>query len=178
MKKGTLFLYNKGMKNLHVINPYSDDSLQYNENTGRYSLTREYCKANYEMTLKNDGVLDREIERNTDNVYDFIDSKTNTNNLQVVKALLTRTQEGRDFILKLLSYQMDANMESGFNSTGKIPLVNAANGQIIAREEVMRNQVSVEVERLLMNSAQYLGVNIFYQGTFPPYFLNLYRGLL
>lgn len=163
------------MRNLHTIKPYSDDSLTYDENTDRYLLTRDYCKASFEMTLKNDLVLDREIERNTDNVYDFIFSRVNTQNQGIVNFLLNRTEEGRNLIKKALTYQMDANMESGFNSTGKVPLVNASNGQIIAREEVARNQVSVEVERLLNNSNLYLGVNIFYQGIFPSYFLRLYK---
>ena len=164
------------MRRLKVIQPYADDSLSYDEFQNRYYLTREYCKEHFEFTLKNDQVLDREIERNTDNVYDFIFSRVNTQNMSVVEYLLSNTEQGRAFILKLLSYQMEANLESGFNSTGKVPLVNPSNGQILPREEVARNQVSVEVERLLYNSNQYLGVNIFYQGRFPPYFLNLYRG--
>ena len=163
------------MKPLKVIKPYSDDSLKYDETTERYYLTPEYVKGAFDFTFKNDQILDREIERNTDNIYDFIFSRVNTNNATTVKVLLNRTAEGRKFIMKLLSYQMEANMESGFNSTGKIPLVNASNGQILPREEVARNQVSVEVERLLYNSNTYLGINIFYQGTFPPYFLALYR---
>ena len=163
------------MKKLHAITPYSDDSLTYDENSGRYFLTVEFCKENYEFTLKNDHILQKEIERNTNNVYDFITSRVNTNNMELVNHLLSSTKEGREFILKLLDYQMEANMESGFNSTGKIPLINASNGQVIPREEVARNQVSVEVERLLLNSNNYLGVNIFYQGIFPPYFLNFYR---
>lgn len=163
------------MRNLHVITPYSDKSLTYNESNGRYYLTMEYCKANYESTFKNDRTLERRIERNTDNVYDFIFSRVNSSNTQPVQFILAKTEEGRKFILKLLDYQMEADVESGFNDTGKIPLVNASNGQIIAREELARNQVTVEVERLLYNSAHYLGVNIFYQGRFPPYFLNLIR---
>lgn len=163
------------MKRLVLIKPYSDDSLTYDEITDRYQLTREFCKKNFEITLKSDLILDREIERNTDNVYDFIFSKVNTLNMNVVKNLLNKTEEGRKLILKALTYQMEANLESGFNSTGKIPLVNPSNGQILQREEVARNQVSVEVERLLNNSNLYLGINIFYQGTFPPYFINLYK---
>lgn len=165
------------MKRLTVIQPYSDDSLTYNQDLDRYYLTREYVKANYEFTLKNDRVLDREIEKNTNNVYDFINSRVNTNNQQTVLMLLNRTKEGRELILKALDYQMEANMESGFNSTGRVPLVNPANGQVLPREELMRNQVTVEVERLLSNSNAYLGVNIFYQGTYPAYFLNLYKGV-
>lgn len=163
------------MKRLVFKKPYDDKSLIYNSDTERYQLTREFCKANYDITLKSDLALDREIERNTDNVYDFIFSRVNTNNMKTVQFILNNTEEGRNFILKLLSYQMEANLESGFNSTGKIPLVNAANGQIISREEVARNQVTVEVERLLLNSNLYLGVNIFYQGTFPAYYINLYK---
>ena len=177
MKKGTLFLYTKSMRNLTTITPYSDTSLKYDENTERYYLTIEYCKEAYEFTLKSDKVLEREIERNTDNVYDYIFSRVNTRNQKVVEFLLNRTEEGRKLILKALDYQMEANMESGINSTGKVPLVNPSNGQILPREEVMRNQVTVEVERLLNNANLYLGVNIFYQGIFPPYFLNLYKGV-
>lgn len=163
------------MRKLHVIQPYSDDSLTYNEKTGRYYLTRQYCKDKFDPNFKSDHVLDREIEKTTDNVYDFVFSRVNTHNTELVKIILTNTQEGREFVLKMLDYQMAADIESGFNSTGKIPLVNASNGQIISREEVMRNQVSVETERLYKNSNLYLGINLDYQGVYPPYFLNYYR---
>ena len=162
------------MKRLNAIKPYSDKSLQYDETTNRYLLTREFCKGNFDFTFKSDLQLDREIERNTDVVYDFIFSRVNTNNAQVVEYILSSTKEGRALILKMLSYQMEANMESGFNSTGKIPLVNASNGQIIQREEVARNTVSVEVERLFYNSPRYVGLQLGYQGSFPPIvYLNL-----
>lgn len=157
------------MRNLRTIQPYNDDKMSFNELTQQYQLTREYCKANFEHTFKNDQILDRRIEQNSDVIYDFIFSRVNTNNTQVVQMLLSKTAEGREFIRKMLTYQMQADIESAFNDIRSIPAINASNGQVIAREEIARNQVTVAVEQLLVNSARYFGVNLAYQGTFPPY---------
>ena len=71
------------MKPLEYITPYSDDSLTYNENTKQYSLTREYCKAVFDTTFRNDQILDRRIEKNSDKIYDFIFSRVNTRAVKI-----------------------------------------------------------------------------------------------
>lgn len=163
------------MRNLHIIQPIDDDKMSFNKITNQYQLTREYCKANFEHTFKNDQILDRRIEQNSDVVYDFIFSRVNTNNTQVVQSLLSNTQEGREFIRKMLTYQMQADVESAFNDVRNIPAINTSNGQVIAREEIARNQVTVAVEQMLRDSARYFGINLAYQGTFPPYLFAVRR---
>ena len=163
------------MRNLHVIQPYNDDKMSFNEITKQYQLTREYCKEMFQNTYKNDMVLDQRIEQNSDLIYDFIYSRVNTNNNQIVEALLTNTQEGREFIRKMLTYQMQADTESGYSDIRNVPAINVSNGQVIDREEIKRNQVTVAVEQMLTDSARYFGVNLAYQGTYPPYFLGLLR---
>ena len=54
--------------NLHIIKPYDDINLVYKNN--RYYLARDYCKANFDVTTTSDELLDREIRRNTNNVYE------------------------------------------------------------------------------------------------------------
>lgn len=163
------------MRNLHVIQPYDDDKLSFNKITNQYQLTREYCKDVFENTFKNDAILDQRIEENSDLIYDFIFSRVNTNNVQIVQALLSRTTEGREFIRKMLTYQMRADTESGYNDLRNIPAINVSNGQVIDREEIKRNQVTVAVEQMLTDSARYFGINLAYQGTYPPYFMSIVR---
>lgn len=129
----------------------------------------------FENTYRNDAVLDQRIEQNSDLIYDFIFSRVNTNNNQIVQALLSNTQEGREFIRKMLTYQMQADTESGYSDIRNVPAINVSNGQVIDREEIKRNQVTVAVEQMLTDSARYFGVNLAYQGTYPPYFLGLLR---
>ena len=163
------------MKPLNYIKPYSDESLKYVEQTEQYELTREYCKNNFESTFKNDDILDRRIEKNSNKIYDFIFSRVHTSNTQVVKKILNETEQGRAFILKLLTYQMEADTETGYNDLTKAPAVNVSNGQVIPREELLRNQVTVDVEQLLNNNARYLGINIWYSAQFPSYALFFLR---
>ena len=159
------------MKALKYITPYSDDSLKYDEDLNQYYLTREYCKSAYNTTFKNDQILDRRIDENSDLVYDFIFSRVNSSNVQVVEKILSSTEQGRAFMFKLLSIQMEADIETGYNDLTLQPAVNVANGQVIPREELQRNQVVVRVEQLLDQSARYLGINIWYAAKFPPQFL-------
>ena len=156
------------MKALNFIQPYNDDSLEYDELTNQYKLTRQYCNNAYESTFKNDQILDQRIEQNSDLVYEFIFSRVNSSNHQIVEKILSSTEQGRAFMLKLLSIQMAADVQSGYNDLTLAPAVNVANGQIIPREELQRNQVVVRVEQMLENSARYLGINIWYAAKFPP----------
>ena len=159
------------MKALKFITPYSDDSLTYDEQTNQYLLTREYCKSVFDHTFKNDQILDRRIEKNSDKVYNFIFSRVHSSNVQVVEKILSSTEEGRKFMLKLLALQMEADVQSGYNDLTLAPAVNVSNGQVIAREELQRNQVVVDVEQLLTCSSRYLGINIWFAAKFPPHLL-------
>lgn len=160
------------MKQVRIIKPYSDDSLTFNEKTKRYELTIEFCKANYDSTFRDDGVLERRIKKNTRTVYNFIWDRVASYNKNVVDYLLNNTQEGRDFILELLSTQMEADIESGYNDTGNLTPINASNGQIIDRGEIKRNVVSVDTEAVFDRSDSYFGLRINYQGPLPPIYIK------
>ena len=156
------------MKKLKTITPYSDDSLTYDETTKKYYLTLDFCKAEFDPNFRDDAVLEKRIRKNTRVIYNFIHSRINNSNTQIVDFIITNTQEGRDFMLKLLETQMEADVDNGFNDLSLTPAINVSNGQIIDREEIRRNLVTVEVENLFYNSAKYLGINISYAGPFPP----------
>ena len=163
------------MRNLNVIQPYDDESLTYDPTTARYYLTQEYCKREFGANFRDDGVLTQRIRKNTRNVYSFIFSRVNTVNKPVVDFLLRRTEEGRKFMLAILTSQMDADSDSGYNDLTKISPVNMANGQVTPREEIKRNQVSVEAEQIFDNSDDYLGVRIGYLGAFPTWLFMFAR---
>ena len=54
------------MENLTILkNPYDDEVLVFNNDTGRYELTVEEVKKLFDvMTIKNDNVLKRRIKDN------------------------------------------------------------------------------------------------------------------
>ena len=166
------------MKQLKVLDkPYDDEKMKWNEEEGQYVLTFEYAKENYEPNFKDDNTLKRRLKKNSRVVYDFISSRINSYNKPLVIAILSRTEEGRKFIFKLLRTQFESDVDSGYNDLGISPAVNLANGQVIPREEILRNTVSVDTEKVWDNNQEYFGINIAYQGMFPPYYFYLFRNL-
>ena len=159
------------MKNLTIINHYDDDNLTFNEKTGRYELTIQYCKNNFDSTFKNDGVLTRRIKLNSQVVYNYIALHTATVNKPVVSFLLNKTQEGRDFLLEVLQAQMYADIQTGYNDLLFQPAINFQ-GQDKDRTQIRLNSLCVAAEQLFEESDKYFGVRISYQGQFPiPYFV-------
>lgn len=159
------------MKNLKIINHYDDDNLKFNETTGRYELTIAYCKDNFESTFKTDKILARRIKLNSQVVYNYIALHVALVNKPVVAFLLNRTQEGRDFLLEILSAQMYADIQTGYNDLMFQPAVNFA-GQDKDRQAIRQNALCVAAEQAFEESDNYFGVRISYQGQFPyPYFL-------
>ena len=149
------------MKELTIINPYPDQTLEYNENTKQYQLKLSFCKEEYESNFNDDATLEKRIKRN------YLKNKTPNVNQPVVEFLLTRTEEGRNFIKDILVEQMYADVEYAYNDLGATPAINVTNGQIIDREEIKRNKLSVDAEEIANQSIAYFGFNIFYQGQFP-----------
>ena len=165
------------MRRLTPTQPRDDDKLVWNADRGEYELNFEYCKREFDQTFQDDDTLKRRIKKNSRTVYRFIDNRVNQYNRPIVVALLSRTEEGRKFIFELLSTQFESDVDSGYNDLTGISAVNVANGQIIPREEIQRNTVSVATEQVWDNSQAYLGINIGYQGQFPPYYYLFIRGL-
>lgn len=155
------------MKTLHAIKPTTDSKLKWNEESERYELTLEYCKSEFEDNFRDDEELKRRIKRNTKVVYGFIRYRVASYNREIVKRVLNNTKEGRDFIFEMLTTQMDADVETAYNDLAKQPAINMANGQIIDRNQIWANQVSVETEQIFDDSDAYFGFRIGYQAPLP-----------
>ena len=166
------------MKRLRPTIIHDDDKLVWNTTYGQYQLAFEFCKSEYEENFADDDILKKRIRKNSKVVYRYIDNMVNQYNRPVVIALLTKTEEGRKFIFDLLETQFESDVESGYNDLTNTSAINLANGQIIPREEIRRNTVSVATEQVWDNSQKYFGINIGYQGQFPPYYYLFLRGNL
>ena len=56
-------------RTLHTISHYDDDKLRFNDKTGRYELTVEYCKDEFDANFKDDRKLEKRIKLNSQVVY-------------------------------------------------------------------------------------------------------------
>lgn len=158
------------MKELNVISkPYDDDNLVFNESTGRYELTLQYLKDNFGSSYKNDGEAKRRIKLNSQVVYYYINLHTASYNRQVVNFLLHKTKQGREFLKEILSAQIYADLQSGYNDLIFNPAVSFT-GQDKDRNEIRRNSLCVAAEDIFTSSEAYFGINIGYLGCFPAIF--------
>ena len=159
------------MKKLTIINHYDDEKLTYSANRGRYELTKEYCKDEFGSPFKDDAELERRICLNSRVVYDYINLHVAQVNKPVVAFLLNRTQEGRDYLLALLTAQMYADVQTGYNDLLYQPAVNFT-GQDKDRAAIRQNALCVAAEQIFEDSDSYFGIRISYQAQFPyPYFI-------
>ena len=165
------------MKKLHGITPYSDNKMVWNADTEQYELAFEFCKSEYADNFRDDETLKNRIKKNTRIIYRFITSRVNQYNREVVNAVLRKSEEGRKFIFDLLSTQFESDVDSGYNDLSMSPAINLANGQILPREEIARNTVSVATEQVWDNNQAYFGLNLGYQSQFPYYYFLLLRNL-
>lgn len=172
MKKGILFLYNCLMK-VEITNIYDDQSLVFNKETGRYELTMEYVKANFDMTLKDDGILQKRITKNSRIVYNFIMGRTYSGNNRVVTFFLNRTMQGRRFLTDILHTQLEADLQSGYNDLGDTPAINVSNGSFIDRNVIKANLVSVLTEDYLDRGTEYFGFNLFASCLLAPIYFQI-----
>lgn len=165
------------MRQLTIISkPYSDDNLVYNDKTGRYELSLSYLKDEFGESYKDDGVAKRRIKLNSQVVYYYINVHVASWNRTLVNFLLTRTEEGRAFLLELLSAQQYADLQTAYNDTIFMPAINF-NGQDKDRNEIRRNSLCVAAEEIFENSDAYFGIRIGYHGQFPSYYYQIIRGL-
>ena len=103
------------MRNLKIITPYNDDELSFNNETSRYELTPQYCKDNFEANFRNDNILAKRIALNSRVIYNYIITHCALVNRSVVMFLLHRTEQGRKFLTEILTAQMYADIETGYN---------------------------------------------------------------
>lgn len=161
---------------IEITNIYDDSSLKMNKETGRYELTMEYVKANLDMTLKDDGILQKRITKNSRLVYNFIMGKIYSGNNRVVTFFLNRTKQGRRFLTDILLTQMEADMSSGYNDIGDTPAINLSNGSAIDRNVIKANIVSVNTEDYLDRAVEYFGFNLFASCLLPPIYFQIVSG--
>lgn len=150
---------------LTKIQPYSDDKLIFNQD--KYELAFEYVKSLFEVNFKDDAELHRRIVKNSRKIYNFIFYRIHSANKVIVETLLNHTEQGRKFLLDVLTEQFDADNESGYNDLSSVAPINVSNGQVIDRNLLYQNQISVDAEQIIDRNAEYFGINIMYQAPLP-----------
>jgi len=161
-----------------VSNPYDDQELEYNNETGRYQLTLAYVKSLFDVCpIKNDSVVRRRIKETSRLIYNYIYGRCYSGNKQVVYYLLNNTENGRKFLKEVFAIQIESDFTTGINSLGKLPAVNMSTGQIIERDVIRMNQICVQAEDEIRESQNYFaGINILYQAPYPYAVQLLVRG--
>ena len=153
-------------------NHYNDDSLTFNEGTQRYELTIQYVKENFDPHFRDDETLLKRISKTSRKVYEFIYSRGNSHNKEVITFLLNETENGRKFLIEVLSAQMESDILTGANDIGLTPAINFQTGRVIDRNEIKKNLLCVDAEEIIQASAGVFGISIIYMGVFPyGYFL-------
>lgn len=140
------------MANLEIIETYNDEHMEFNEMLGEYILTIAIAKEIVGNVYRDDGELKRRLRLNSNIVYNYIYNRGNTNNKKYTKIILNRTKEGRKFIFRCLESQLIADSKSGYNDLGSENLIDIANGNVIDREKVRANLVSINTEEMIVNS--------------------------
>ncbi len=163
------------MKQLHKIKPYSDNELVWNENTKQYELTLEYFKSNYDDNFADDEETKKRLKKNSRLIYRFIKYRTCSYNRRIVDKVINYTQEGRNFIKEMLSTQMESDVETAYNDLSKIPAINVANGQVIDRNLLHANEVSVPTEEIWDSSDDWFGFRLGYQAPYPPIYFVMFK---
>lgn len=165
------------MKTLEIINrTYNDDVLEWNENTDRYQLTLAYVKTLRDVIpYRTDRITKDRIKKTSLRVYNYIAAHSHTANRQVVNFLLNKTENGRKFLIEVLTAQMEADMDYAYNDLLVRPVINATDGKEGNRDVFMLNAISIETEMIINDSVNYFGVNICYLGAYPWYLFNLVR---
>jgi hypothetical protein len=134
----------------------------FNEDRKRYELTIEEVKANFEIPFNDDGVLEKRIIKNSKRVYSYIYRMCNSRNIATVEHLLNETDNGKRFLFDVLLSQMEADLETGFNSTANQPQIDLKTGRVIQEEDMIKNGlISIETKLIIESSPRYFdGLNI------------------
>lgn len=157
------------MNVLKFVKPYDDDALKFDKVNDRYELTISYTTNLVQNPYTDTSEMERRIKLNSMIVYNYIYNHGNTCNKKYTRFILNHTIQGRKFILQCLESQIIADSKSGLNDLGSENLVDMASGNVIDREKIRENLVSVNTEELIVNSkADLCGYNVICQ---MPYFL-------
>lgn len=142
--------------------------MRFNTKTGRYEITIQDAKENFEMNFKDDGILQKRITLNSRKIYNYLYYRSNSYNKAVVDFMLHKTKEGREFLYDLMFEQLAADLQTGYNSITYMPSVNVATGQSIDRNALRMDQVCIEAENVADRSMNYFGFNLLISVPFDP----------
>lgn len=172
MQIGVFSCYYVSMK---YLEPKTDEELEWNGE--QFVLTRAYCKQHFDIAYRDDGTLDKRRVKNSRVVYNAIRDKLNSNNVQMGLYLINETDSGRKFIKDVLTEQMEADIQNGYNDLGVTSPINMANGQVIDRNAIRINILCPSAEMILDNSSMYFHFNIFTSFYYPWNIRAIIHGL-
>lgn len=165
------------MKNLIILEqPQNDEILEWNVNTGRYQLTLQYVKSLRDvLPYRTDRMAQQRIKQTSLRVYNYIVNHSNSANRPVIDFLLNKTENGRKFLIEVLTSQMEADMEYGYNDLMVRPALNSATNQMLDRDEIRLNSISLETEEIINDSVGYFGFNLCVLMPYNWYLFDLAR---
>lgn len=154
---------------LKILEPFNDDLLEYDKPNEVYVLTLSIAHTLIGNVFKDDNELQRRLKLNSIIVYNYIYNHGNTNNKKYTRFILNNTEQGRKFIYRCLESQIIADAKSGYNDLGSENLVDMNSGNVIDRNKIRENLVSVNTEEIIINSkADLSGYNVICQ---MPYYI-------
>ena len=165
------------MKELIILEkPQDNEFLEWNKDTDRYQLKLSYVKELRDiLPYKSDRVAQTRIKQTSLRVYNYIYNHSNSANRQVLTFLLNKTENGRKFLKEVLTSQIEADMDYGYNDLMVRPAINATTNSVLNRDEVRLNAISLETEEIINDSVGYFGFNLCVLIPFPWSLFDLAR---
>lgn len=172
MQIGVFSCYYVPMK---YLEPKTDEEMEWDGYM--YILTRAYCKKHFDIAYRDDGALDKRRKKNSRVVYNALRERLNSNNVLMGLFLINETDSGRKFIKDVLTEQMDADIQNGYNDLGITSPINVANGQVMDKNAIRTNILCQSAEMLVDNSSMYFHFNAFMSFYYPWNIKAIIHGL-
>ena len=165
------------MKDLIILEkPQDNEFLEWNNDTMRYQLKLSYVKSLRDvLPYKSDKVAQQRIKQTSLRVYNYIVNHSNSANRQVLDFLLNKTENGKEFLKEVLTSQIEADMEYGYNDLMVRPALNASTNSMLDRDAIRLNAISLETEEIINDSVGYFGFNLCVLVPFNWYLFDLAR---
>lgn len=157
---------------IKIIKPYDDANFVYSRTKHRYVPTKALV-TELGGQYKNDTIALRRLESISKAIYRYIYEHGNSANRYYVEFLINCTEEGRQMLFEAMQEQLVADIDNGYEDGAKQNLIDFSNGNIIDREQVKKNRLSIDAESVIHSGL--LPVNILYAGAFavaPYYYQN------
>lgn len=141
------------MNNALLKSPYDDEMMTYDFKTHRYYLTRNAI--NYlsggEVVYRNQKAEDRALRKTSELVYDYMFSVSNSNNRDFIVFVIACYEPYREIFKEVLMAQLEADMESGYNSMAEISPIDPQRNSTLNPNVIAQNLVSPRVKMKLEN---------------------------